>query len=264
MRKKIITLSLATLVAISLSGCSIRFGINKRNSGETVNINEKIVYTDENKIEIDIKYGNISVSTHDGSEVIVTGSTNRGTDSIELNKSGNSIKIKDNSKDNVNFDLFSKNDSSDKMNIDIKVPRNFQGDLDFDYGAGEATITGLKCNKVDIDSGAGKLNLEDIVFEKLILSAGVGQSNINLTEKCGDIEIDGGVGEINISIAEVGGDLIFDGGVGSAKIRIPENAPVYFNTSSGIGSTKVTAKTSGENTYKFDLNVGIGEIKVYN
>lgn len=264
MGKKIITLGLAILVAISLTGCSIRFGINKRNRGETVNINEQIVYTDENKIEIDIKYGNVTVSTHDGNEIIVSGSTNRGDDVIKVSKSGNSIKIKDNSRENVNLNLLSKNDSSDKMNIEIKVPNDFQGDLDFDYGAGEATIIGVKCKRLDIDGGAGKLNLEDIVFEKLIFSAGVGQSNIMLTDKCGDIEIDGGVGEVNISMTEVGGNLSFDGGVGSAKIRIPENAPVYFNTSSGIGSTKVTAKTSGENTYKFDLNVGVGEIKVYN
>lgn len=264
MGKKIITLGLAILVAISLAGCSIRFGINKRNRGETVNINKQVVYTDENKIEIDIKYGYVTISTHDKSDVIVTGSSNRGEDVIKVSKSGNSIKIKDNSRDNVNLNLFSKNDSSDKMNIEIKIPNDFQGDLDFDYGAGEATITGVKCKRLDIDGGAGKLNLEDIVFEKLIFSAGVGQSNIVLTDKCGDIEIDGGVGEVNISMTEVGGNLSFDGGVGSAKIRIPENAPVYFNTSSGIGSTKVTAKISGENTYKFDLNVGVGEIKVYN
>ena len=58
--------------------------------------------------------------------------------------------------------------------------------------------------------------------------------------------------------------MIYEGGVGEAKIKIPKNSPVYFNTSSGIGSTNISAITSGENTYKFTLEVGIGEIEVYN
>lgn len=264
MKKRIITLCLAALLGISLSGCSIRFGVNKKNSGDTVNINERVAYEGEGEINIDVKYGNINISTYEGNEIIITGSTNRGEDTIKLSKSGNSIKVKDNSKDNVNFGLFSNKDSGDNMTIDIQVPSSFRGDLEFDYGAGEATITGIKCNKLDIDGGAGKLNLEDIVFEELVFSAGVGQTNIDLKEKCGDIKIDGGVGEVNITMNEVGGNLTFDGGVGSASIRIPENAPVYFDTSSGIGTTKITAKTSGENTYRFDLDVGVGEIKIYN
>lgn len=260
--KKIIMLALTILVILSLWGCSIRFGVNKRSFGNTVDINEKIIYEGEEKIDINIKYGDITLSTYEGNEIIITGFTNRGEDIIKLSKSGNSINIKDDSKDN--FDLFSNNDLSDKMTIDIKVPSTFNGDIDLEYGAGEANIIGIKCNKLNIEGGAGKLNLEDIVFNELVFSAGVGQSNIKLTEKCGDIKIKGGVGEINITMNKVGGNLTFDGGVGSAKIRIPEDAPVYFNTSSGIGTAKITAKTSGKNTYKFELNIGVGEIKIYN
>lgn len=264
MKKRIITLGLATFVAVSLSGCSIRFGVNKRNSGDTVQINEKVAYTNEDEIDIDVNYGEITLSAYEGNEIIITGSTNRGEDVIKLSKNGNRIKIKDNSKDNIDFGLFSKKGSGDNMTLDIKIPSNFNGDIEFDYGAGETTVTGIKCNKLDIDGGAGQLNLENVVFENLIFNAGVGEANIDLIERCGDIEIDGGVGSVNITMKEVGGNLTFDGGVGSANIRIPENAPVSFDTSSGIGATEITAKTSGENTYKFDLEVGVGEIRVYN
>lgn len=267
MKKRIISLGLAALFAISLSGCSIRFGINNRNksgNGKTVEINEKVKFHNEEKIDIDVKYGEIAVSTYEGDEVIVTGSTNRGENIIKLSKSGDGIKIKDSSDDEVNFDFFINSNSRDSMTLNIKIPNNFNGDIDFDYGAGEANINGIKCNKLDIEGGAGELNIEDIVFEELVFNGGVGESNIDLTEKCGNIKIEGGVGEVKIAMDEVGGNLIYNGGVGRADIRVPENAPIYFDTSSGIGKTDISAKTSGENTYKFELNVGVGEIKVYN
>ncbi|MDU4882082.1 MAG: hypothetical protein E6176_14925 [Clostridium celatum] len=93
------------------------------------------------------------------------------------------------------------------------------------------------------------------------------RSNSSLSSKNIDINksvIEGGVGEVNVSLAEVGGNMFFEGGVGSATIKIAENAPVYFNTTSGIGNTDINARVSSEKTYEFKLSVGIGEIKVFN
>ena len=128
--------------------------------------------------------------------------------------------------------------------------------MNYEYGAGESEIKDIICNNLNIDGGTGELTVDDIVFNKLDFSAGVGESDINLIRKCGDINIEGGVGEVNVSLAEVG--------VGSATIKIPENAPVYFNTTSGIGNTDINARVSSEKTYEFKLSVGIGEIKVFN
>jgi hypothetical protein len=92
----------------------------------------------------------------------------------------------------------------------------------------------------------------------------VGKVDLNLTEKCGDILINGGVGEVNVKMAEVGGNLIYKGSVGSGNITIPENSPVKFVTKNGVGKCEIKAKTSGKETYTFDLKVGVGSINVRN
>ena len=65
-------------------------------------------------------------------------------------------------------------------------------------------------------------------------------------------------------MAEVGGNLTYKGDVGSSKITIPKNSPVKFRTKNGVGKCEIDAKTSGENTYTFDLKVGVGSIRVQN
>lgn len=264
--KNIGALAISVILMVTLTGCGIRFEI-RGNGGtnvktyETMDIENQILYEDEENINIDLKYGDITISSYDGNNVAITGSTNLGSDTIKLDKNNNSIVIKDISSDDFLNNIFG---SDVKMNLDIKIPNGFQGNIDLDYGAGLITLDGITCKELRIDGGAGKLIIDDIVFDKLYLNAGVGQTNINLLKKCGDIDIDGGVGEIKISLTEVGGDLIVDGGVGKTEIKIPENSPVYFDTESGIGNSSINATTSGDKTYKFKLSIGIGEMKVYN
>lgn len=263
--KKIISLLILLTLAVSITGCSVRFGIkdNENYSSEIVNLNESIQLNNEDELIIDIKIGKVTIVGYDGDEVIVSGKSNRGSNIIKLSKDENEIEVIDISENQFNIGLFGDN-IGDKTDIEIKVPNKFNGDIDFSYGAGEAIIKNLTCNKLDIEGGAGELNINDIIFNNLDFSAGVGESNINLSNKCGDIKIEGGVGEVEVVLSEVGGNLDYEGGIGSARIQIPENAPVYFDTSSGIGSSNVNAKTSGENIYKFTLEVGVGDIKVYN
>lgn len=263
--KKIIGIIMTVVIATSITGCSIRFGVKEGNIeyGDVVNINESIPFNDEKELSIELSVGLVNVIGYDGDEVIVSGKTNRGADCIKLTKDNNEIKVIDKNKGSYNFNVF-KNNDGDKTDIEIKIPNKFKGNIEFSYGLAEAKIKNLACDELKIDGGAGELNINDISFKKLDFDGGVGETTIKLSEKSGDIKIEGGVGEIDIELEEVGGNLIYEGGVGEAKIKIPKNSPVYFNTSSGIGSTNISAITSGENTYKFTLEVGIGEIEVYN
>lgn len=265
--KKIMTLALSLILVLVLGGCSVRFEVrnkksnNNNKSYKVMDINKSVKLESENKIDISANFGEINVEGYDGTEVIMTGKSNLDPEDINIEKAEGSIIISDGS-DLSDIDLF----GSNNLDVDllIKIPNSFSGDINLEYGAAEVEIRDLSCDNISIDGGAGQLTINDIVFNKFKFSAGVGESDINLIEKCGDIHIDGGVGEVNLSIAEVGGNLTYEGGVGSATIKIPKNAPVYFNTSSGIGETNIKAITSSEKTYEFNLSLGIGEIKVYN
>ncbi|MEN8078171.1 DUF4097 family beta strand repeat-containing protein [Clostridioides difficile] len=266
--KKIMTLALSLILVLVLGGCSVRFEVRNKKSNNNNNKSYKVMDIDksvklenENKIDISANWGEINIVGYDGTEVVMSGESNLDPEEINIEKVGDSIIISDGN-DLSDIDLF----RSNNLNVDllIKIPNNFTGDIHLEYGAAEVEISDLSCNNISIDGGAGQLTINDIVFNKFKFSAGVGESNINLVEKCGEIHIDGGVGEVNLSIAEVGGNLTYEGGIGSATIKIPKNAPVYFNTSSGIGETNIKAITSSEKTYEFNLSLGIGEIKVYN
>lgn len=264
--KKVMTLALSLILVLVLGGCSVRFEVrNKKNNNnnnksyKVMDINKSVKLEGENKINISANFGEINIVGYDGTEVIMTGESNLDPEEINIEKDGDSIIISDGN-DLSDINLF----GSNNLDLVIKIPNSFNGDIHLEYGAAEVEISDLACNNISIDGGAGELTINDIVFNKFKFSAGVGESNINLVEKCGDIHIDGGVGEVNLSMAEVGGNLTYEGEIGSASIKIPENAPVYFNTSSGIGETNIKAITSSEKTYEFNLSLGIGEIKVYN
>lgn len=261
--RKIIGIILLSVLVVSLSACSVRFEVRGKNKNniikDVVNTNNSIPLKDEKKIDIEITGGEIELAGYDGDEVTISVKSNLENDIINLSKSKETIKVDDNI--NIGIDLSGNNIQRE---IIINIPYSFNGDIEFKYGAGKVEVEGINCDTIDIDGGAGELKVNDILFNKLYFSAGVGKSDIELLRKCGEIYIDGGVGAVEISLAEVGGNLSYDGGVGSAKIKVPENSPVYFNTSSGLGRTNINAITSSEKTYEFDIDVGIGEVNIYN
>lgn len=261
--KKIITIALLVLAMVTLSGCGLKFGMEDRKNngkGET-NINKTISIEGINNIDISVGALEATISSYNGDEVKIVGSLGEYVDDLEVNTSGNTISIKDkifySSFIGVNF-------GDNTHSLDIMIPEKYMGDLKYAYGASSTKITDIKVDKLKIEGGAGELIADNIVFNNLDLNAGVGSTKLYLKEKCGDINAKGGVGEVYIDMREVGGNLIYDGGVGSAEIRIPVDSPVRINTKSGLGQSNIRARTSNEGTYTFDLNVGIGEIKVDN
>jgi hypothetical protein len=229
------------------------------NSNET--IDEKIALDDVKNINIDISTAKVSVKSYDGAEIKITGKLSEKSKGMNINKSDSKIQIVE--KSYALKGSFAK-DEDDITKIDILIPSKFTGDFIFKQGEGTSDVEGIKVKNIDIAGGAVKLKCDDIKFEKLNLNSGVGKFDFNLKEKCGDIEINGGVGETNIKMAEVGGSLKYKGGVGSTNITIPTNSPVKFVVGKGLGNCKIDAKTSGEETYTFDLKVGVGAINVSN
>lgn len=278
-RTKIISAILLTITL--LSGCGIRFGIESRRNnnfndsisedlpnqdfvsknfdkkdGEEVNIRESMEGI--NNLQIEAAVSNIAIIYHEGKEVEVTGVLGKHSRGIEIGRASDQLKIEEkaNKTNKVNSDSAS--------NLIIKIPNSYSENLELTLGVGECNMEGLIVDSMDVKAGLGKLSIENVSFNKLNLESGLGDVNINTKQKTGEMHIEGGVGEINISLGDINGDLKYEGGMGNANIIIPEDSPVKINTSSGLGSANVSAKTSGENKYIFDISMGIGELNITN
>lgn len=228
------------------------------NSNET--INEKIAFDEINDVNIEISAAKVSIKAYDGEEIKITGKLSEKSKGMIINKKSSRFEIIEKGYNVIG----SFNSNDDKYIIDVLIPSKFKGNLTFKQGAGTSDIEGLKVKDINIFGGAGKLQCNEVKFDKLNLNSGVGTVDLNLNEKCGDIEINGDVGETNINMAEVGGNLKYRGGVGSVNITIPKNSPVKFDVEKGLGSCKIDARTSSEQTYTFDLKSGVGSINIRN
>ena len=290
--KKILILGIIGIITISFIGCNTNSmeesttsshessslsketasnaesGDNKKTNGATdININsnetidEKIALNDVKNINIEISVAKVSVKSYDGDEVKITGKLSERSKGMNINKTDSEIQIVEKREE---LKVFSASDEENTTKIDILIPSKFAGDFIFKQGVGTSDIEGIKVKNIDITGGTGNLKCDDIKFNKLNLNSGVGKVDLNLKQKCGDIEINGSVGETNVKLAEVGGNLKYKGGVGSTNITIPKNSPVKFAVGKGLGNCKIDAKTSGEETYTFDLKVGVGSINVRN
>ena len=282
--KKILIVAIIGILTISLIGCDIKSKeksvINEKNinqtddnakgtksSDENKNLNsnklidKKVAIDDATDININICAAEVSVKSYDGDEVKITGKLSEKSKGIDINKNGNKIEIIEKDYKVRGFIMDSEDNDS---KFDILVPSKLKGKFEFKQGGDTTDIEGIKVENIDINGGAAKLKCEDIRFDKLNLNLGAAKVDLNLNEKCGNMEVNGGAGEVNIKMKEVGGNLTYKAGVGSAKITIPENSPVKFITQNGVGKCEIKAKTSGEDTYTFDLKVGVGAISVRN
>ncbi|AOR25181.1 DUF4097 family beta strand repeat-containing protein [Clostridium taeniosporum] len=266
--KKVLILAIVGIVLISSIGCNINSKTKNTISNqenETLNknkvIDEKINLDNATDIDIEICAAKVSIKNYDGEEVKVTGELSEKSKDLDINKNGNKIQIIEKRDKLKGLDMDAESNGS---KFDILVPSKFNGNFVFEQGAGTVDIEGIKVKNIDISGGSVKSKCEDIKFDKLNLDSGAGNFDLNLKEKCGDIKIKGGVGKLNLKMAEVGGNLKYEGGVGDIDITIPVNSPVKLLAEKGLGHCNIDAKTSGEETYTFDLEVGVGLINVRN
>lgn len=257
---------LILVLSIALVGCSINVGV-RTNKSSSKKIYDTINIDNITSINIKNSCGSIEIKSYEGKEIKIEGKYNEGNSKYTLEEKDNKLDINCNSISLFGIDssisLFS-NGRDNENKLVILIPEIYDNDISISSDMGKTNVIGIKGNNIIINAGAGELKVEDVVFKKLDLDAGVGSTKVVLSEKCGDINVDGGVGDVDISIEEVGGNFKCENGIGEVQIRIPYNAPVKINKDGGVGDFKIDAKTSGEDLYIFDLNVGIGEIRVYN
>lgn len=275
--KKFLKIIVAITIPVILTGCGVKFGVeNRDNEWSFFNINseneeneqesnaiQNVDITEEingiNNIDISIDVSNIDIDYCDGNDIKINGELSKYSKGINTEKESSKLSIVEKyEKNRMNV---SKDSSS---HLIISIPKNFNGDLEFNFGVGECNINGLEVDNLVIKNGVGELKLKDISFNKLDLESGVGSVTLETEKKTGEINIEGGIGETNVSLGDINGDLTFEGGMGSATIKVPVDAPIDIDYTSGIGKVKVNAKTSNDTKYKFDIEVGIGEVEVTN
>lgn len=250
-----------------LSGCDIKFGVDnskglKTSSNGTL-IDGSYEIGDANSIVISSEIANSSIKTYDGDKIKIVGVIGTNSKGINCTLNGNEVIVKEEYSNMMMGGIG--NNNNDISEYQILIPESYKGNMSVEYGAGTINIEDIKVDKLNIKGGVGELTVGNIVFNDMELSSGVGSVNISLADKCGNINIKGGVGETVLKMKEVGGNLKVDGGIGSIDIEVPKDAPIYFESSSGIGSRDVAnVKTSGEKTYLFSLNVGLGDLSVHN
>ncbi len=115
-------------------------------------------------------------------------------------------------------------------------------------------------NEIDIEVGLGKNNIELLNANNIKLELGAGKMTINNINAYTNFKVDGGSGEINIMNANVS-NMEIDMGVGLTTFEgtLKGNNKIE----AGIGELKINLKDSIDN-YRFDVNKGIGSIKVNN
>lgn len=287
-KKTLLAISALVLSTTILAGCNIRFGINSRESkpnnltefiesvttdGLNINNNSNNAstasYSEElhkstssegiDNLDISILASEVTIKTIGGNDITLdcTGTSNIVKET-KFDKSRGTIYIEEKGVNSFNMNGF----NSPTRKVIIGIPESFKGNAIISCGAGTVAINDSSFESLNLKGGMGELTISNVYFDKLTLKQGMGETSISLNKKCGDMDISGGMGEFYLSLSEVGGNLTYSGGMGEATIDLPDNAPVKIITDTGLGDTDISATTSGENTYIFDLSVGIGSLTV--
>lgn len=259
MKKRIYGVLSIVLMVSFLVGCNIEFGFNRKNNktnNAEGNVNESIAIDGVDKINLEISIADMEIYLVEGTDLVIERTcTGNNFGKISIEKNGSTINVIE---DEVKYTL---GDGYNKNELKVGVPTDYHGNMVIENGVGDCEMKELSLNNLEITTGVGDLEIENGECNELILQQGTGDAEIELNYS-GNLEIRGGVGDLDLELASVNGNLVFEGGVGDADIYVPNNSPVSFKTSVGLGRCNVEVETSGENKYVFDLTTGVGDIDV--
>ena len=146
--KKISFYLASVMLSVFFIGCNNSNAKDVNSTVTKIDKTESISGVEE--IRIESGASEINLYAYDGSEVKVKGELGDYSKSLEINKRGNTLYIKEESKKNIGVNI-------EHTKLDIMVPKTFNGNLDFNQGAGKADINNLDLKDINIDGGAGKL-----------------------------------------------------------------------------------------------------------
>lgn len=125
--------------------------------------------------------------------------------------------------------------------IIVRIPKDMIFDeVDLEFGAGEAKLTGLAANSVDIEVGAGEARLVGLDVKELNAETGAGELYVELvgseTDYNYDAECD--IGEIKIGTTSISGLG------GSKEVRNP-GVNRHMDLECGVGQIQIEFQNQG-------------------
>ena len=210
--KKISFYLASVMLSVFFIGCNNSNAKDVNSTVTKIDKTESISGVEE--IRIESGASEINLYAYDGSEVKVKGELGDYSKSLEINKRGNTLYIKE----------------------DLK-------DINIDGGAGKLTLSNICFNRLDLDSGVGQVNIETGDRSGDIdINGGVGEVNVAIKKVGGDLIYDGGVGSSNIKIPKNSPISIkSESGLGSIENEavISGNGDYIFDISVGVGSIRI-------------------------
>jgi hypothetical protein len=220
---------------------------------------------DIDKINIDIKYGELIIEKAEGNtfkvdaENVANGYVCKNADGV--------LVIDDNIKNRVNFN----GDFHPTVTLYIPENVNFE-EVDIDMGAGSVNASDIRALDLAIDLGAGEFKGKNINADDATLSVGAGHLLINeFTSET--VKMDCGTGKMEVN-GNVKGDADIDCGLGNIVLSVANAESSYdYDIDCGVGNVKVGEQSFGgiaceksidndaENTMKIDC--GVGSVEVY-
>ena len=226
---KYIAIAFAIFLIVSIFSIIAQIGIGiLRTTGVLSNPTNSNLdhYKYNTYIDINLKYTDLKIV--EGSQLKV----DNHNESVNVEINGNKLLITDNS------NIFSNKNGNDVI---VYVPYDVKFDIvNINTGAGRVVVNGFNTEELRMSLGAGETNISNILSNKTKISSGTG--SLKITEsRLNDAKLDLGIGSISI-----GGDI-----TGDSKIN------------TGIGEVTLNLDGARED-YTFDLNKGIGDIRINN
>ncbi|WP_294344559.1 DUF4097 family beta strand repeat-containing protein [uncultured Clostridium sp.] len=263
MKKFILSICIGVILALTLTSCDVQVGVKPRNKtadkNSAIDKDETASLEGVEKININIEVADaLCKSSNDNNVRLVVKNSTSFDGEVVMKKENENLNIKENKS--------TKEIGSNRKNrkIEIYIPREYKNDISLSNGVGDIKMEDVNGDNVSIGNGTGDMDITKINVKELVINSGVGDTTLNLDKSPKNMKISGGTGDCDIKIKEVNGDITYSGGVGDLSIIVPENAPIKIKTSSGIGDRHIDAKVSEENKYTFNLDNGLGDIKVTN
>lgn len=134
-------------------------------------------------------------------------------------------------------------------------------ELRANLGYGDLVVRDLTVNLARLDIGAGTL-VTFAVSAKI--HANVGAGKLSITAHRGLVSASTGTGDVQLDIAQVEeGEYKVDVGMGRLEVRLPKDANVRIETSSGIGKVSASYPNGGPGAPSvLKASTGIGEVSV--
>lgn len=216
-------------------------------------------YTSEgefNTLVVNIGAGSVETEFYDGEDIVIEYPHSKEY-KTEITTDGTTLVYSAKLKRIISFG---------KLNIPtavIKLPEKLFN-MEFDIGAGSATLCDGVYGKVDIDIGAGAFNAANIECENLICDVSAGAVKINaITCNAADIDVSAGAFKTDIMTCQ---RTAVDVSAGSATIKFTGAKSEYgITTDVSAGSCNVISQTgTTDKTISIDVSAGSVNINFEN